>query len=83
MSKGKTLLVSAFVTALMVGVLMASPGISSDSPADASSPGPKVTLCHTPPNNPTNGYGIAAKTISVGERAAQIHLGYGDTLGPC
>ena len=36
MSKGKTLLVSAFVTALMVGVLMASPGISSDSPADAS-----------------------------------------------
>ena len=83
MSRGRTLLVSAFVTAIMVGVLMAWPGISNDSPADAGPPGPKETLCHTPPNNPTNGYGIAAKTISVGERAAQAHLRHGDTLGPC
>ena len=83
MSSNRTLLVSAFVTALIVGVLFAWPGISNDSPADASPPGPKVTLCHTPPNNPTNGYGIAAKTISVGEIAVQAHLGHGDTLGPC
>ena len=83
MSRHKNILISAFVTAVLVGVLMAWPGISNDSPADASPPGTKVMLCHTPPNNPANGYGIAAKTISVGERAVQAHIGHGDTLGPC
>ena len=83
MSRHRNLLVSGIVTALMVGALIAWSAVSSDSPVDAGPPGPKVTLRHIPPNNPTNGYGIAAKTISVGERATQAHLGHGDILGPC
>lgn len=38
----------------------------------------KVTLCHTPPGNPTE-----AHTITVGQASAAAHLAHGDTLGPC
>lgn len=83
MPRHRTLFISAIVTAFLIGMFMVSPMVSSDPPAAAGPPGPQVTICHTPPNNPANFYGVAAKTITVGERAVPGHLEHGDTLGPC
>ncbi len=38
----------------------------------------KVEICHVPIGNPAN-----AHTICVSVNAEDIHLGHGDTLGPC
>ena len=38
----------------------------------------QVTICHRPPDNPSN-----AQTITVGKGAVNAHLAHGDTLGAC
>jgi hypothetical protein len=38
----------------------------------------KVTICHTPPGNPSK-----AKTLSIGVESVDAHLAHGDTLGEC
>ena len=40
--------------------------------------GDKVTICHSPPNNPG-----ARHTITVGASAVPAHLAHGDRRGPC
>ena len=40
--------------------------------------GNNIAVCHVPPGNPA-----AAHTIHVGEPAVPVHLGHGDSLGPC
>jgi hypothetical protein len=38
----------------------------------------KITICHTPPGNPTN------KTeLKVSANAANAHMAHGDNIGPC
>jgi len=39
---------------------------------------PKVTICHHPPEDPTN-----VQTIEVGLAALRAHLAHGDSLGAC
>lgn len=82
MSRNKALLVSISAVVSLIGVLIAWPGARSPS-VEAGAPGPKVTICHIPPNNPANGYGVAPRASTVGERAVAAHLGHGGTLGPC
>jgi hypothetical protein len=40
--------------------------------------GPKVTICHVPPGNPSN-----AHTITISQSAIPAHLAHGDRLGSC
>ncbi len=38
----------------------------------------KITICHIPPDNPTN-----PQTITVSDAALPTHLAHGDTRGAC
>src|SRR5574341_557990 len=40
--------------------------------------GDKITICHIPPDDPTN-----RQTITVSVTALPTHLGHGDTIGKC
>ena len=79
----RRLLASLAATAILTGVFMASSVVSSDSPAAANPPEPKVTLCHELPGVPTYGYSFNLRNIEVAPAAVDTHLARGDTLGPC
>ena len=66
---------------IMLMVLVARPNDPQE--AIAAPPGPKVEICHTPPGNPSNGYGVAPKSVTVSARAVPKHLAHSDSIGPC
>ncbi len=53
-------------------------GDATATAGEADGDGDKVTLCHTPEDNPDN-----AHTIGVGADAVSDHQDHGDALGPC
>ena len=67
------LAVAVLVVAAIVLVPQATAGGAKDKGDDEC-----VLVCHIPPGNPSN-----ARTICVGGRAVDAHLGHGDTPGPC
>ena len=60
---------------LLLPLLVAILAIFSASVASAA---PKTTICHLPPDNPTNWNTISVDTTSVAD-----HLAHGDKLGSC
>src|SRR5262245_31638590 len=60
---------------MLVSVLALTLALFSASVASA---GPKTTLCHFPPDNPTNW-----STIAVDNKSLASHLAHGDKLGSC
>lgn len=61
------------LASLLVSLLLAlgSPGVSAKARA-------KVSICHSPPGNPSNRH-----TIKVSEKAVRAHLAHGDVAGVC
>ena len=63
----------------LVAAMPVSWGASGLKGFDLATPdNPKVTICHHPPEDPTN-----VQTIELGLEALRAHLAHGDSLGAC
>jgi hypothetical protein len=75
---GGVVIITHIIVIYQPVIIITPPPVIVPQPPPSQGGGGSITICHRPSGNPN-----AAHTIQVDPAALDVHLGHGDTLGPC